>query len=103
MITTNISITSANFNPGTGEMTCFVTAASPLYIYELIIESTTGLGAPVGLIRPGTALHPVLRSIFVDSTDPVFTTAAPFTLALTYDASYHLTEIDVVQGLAKTG
>ena len=96
MPTTNLSITSASYNAGTGELTCAVTAAAPLYIYELILVSFSSLGAPVGMVRPGTAAHPVLRTIYVDSTNSVFTTNAPFTLAVTYNTpSYQVTDVQV--------
>ena len=77
-------------------MTCFVTAAPPLYIYQLLIEAIATLGAPTGLIRPGSATNPALRTIFADTTDPVFLATAPFTLAVTYDASYHVSAIQIV-------
>jgi len=94
--TTNVRVTSATYDASTGELTCSVIPAGPLDIYELILASYVGLGAPVGLVRPGTAAHPALRTIFVDSTNSVFTTTAPFTLAITYDASYHVADIQVV-------
>jgi len=104
MTTTNLIVTSANYNPTTAEMTCLVTATSPLYIYELCIESVNGQGSAQGLIRPGSSQHPASRTIFVDSTDPVFTTAAPFTLSVTYNGAYQLSDAHVVQtmGIART-
>ncbi|HYP75867.1 MAG TPA: hypothetical protein VER12_07930 [Polyangiaceae bacterium] len=101
MPTSNLNVYSASYNPGTGIMTCLVTAAAPLYIYGLLIEATANLGAPTGLVRPGSAQNPVLRTIFADSHDPVFTATAPFTLAVTYDATYHVSALQVVQGFAR--
>ena len=94
--TIDVQLTSATYQASTGEMTCSVIPASPLYIKELMLASYVGLGAPVGLIRPGTTARPALRTIFVDSTNSVFMTGAPFTLAITYDASYHVTDIRVI-------
>src|SRR4051794_21545949 len=78
MTTSNLSVTVAINDPSAGELTCTVTPAAPLFIEELVIDAVPGLGAVVGVLRPGTAARPVLRTISVDSTDPVFTTVAPF-------------------------
>ena len=92
MGTSNLSILSAYTDPITGEMTCVVNPTYQLYIKKLIIEPYPNLPIPIGIVTPGTPQRPATRTIFVDSHDPVFSTPAPFTLTLTFDEGYRLTQ-----------
>jgi hypothetical protein len=96
-----LSILSAYTDPVTQEMTCVVYPDSQLYIKKLIIDAYADLEIPIGILRPGTKKTPATRTIFVDSNDPVFDTPAPFSLTVTFDDGYRLTEpLQVVEDVA---
>ncbi|MES1179177.1 MAG: hypothetical protein ABUL62_32985 [Myxococcales bacterium] len=99
MTTTNLSITSKDTS--SGDHDCQVISQSPLYIKELLLCPIAGLGAPLGRVNPGTPIRGVLRSIYLNSTHPVFTRAAPFTLAVTYDPNnnYVVSNVQLVSNL----
>ncbi len=88
MATTNLSITP--FSVSGGVMDCYVYSAFPLYIGELFINPSTGY---YGRVNPGTRANPGLRTIYLPSGHAVFSKplGTPFTLTVTYDANYDLT------------
>lgn len=90
--TTNLSIISAHTNTA-GQRICMVYPSDPLYLKEIIVVPyVTPTSTPIGVLKPGTPDSPALRTIYVDPQDPVFSTAAPYTLAVTYDdQSFRLT------------
>jgi hypothetical protein len=102
--TTNLSIISKDTS--SGDHDCIVIAKDPLWIKELILSPSDHLGAPRGRVTPGTPPNGSLRTISVDSSNSVFTTAAPFTLSVTYDSgTFLVTDVHVVQAFtaAATG
>lgn len=83
------SVSQGKFNSA-GQLICSVIPSQPLNIKELILVKYTA-ATPIGKVtpcNPDAGTH----TLFVDPKDHVFTTPAPFTLAITYDDhSYNLT------------
>ena len=69
----------------TGDHDCTVLPRSPLWIKELILCPTNGLAEPGGRLPQGSEPNGSLRTLFLNSTHPVFATPAPFNLSVTYD------------------